>query len=409
MNEITSALKAYEKYNKEENVEKTDQIKESFIKSLKNMKVILGNGFDLYCGLKTKYQNYFDSRCELTKNIEQWKNGFLSIETYVKETVVNYKDFDSKVKLSEKVNVWFLLFYLYPSRKKDNWFDIERIMLNSLYNEPISDSFWARISRMIGNRPLHNLLESDYFLVILAYCINKYDKGEFTNSTFYNWLLKELNKFELDFGIYISSCLYDDPYNFTPKYSMNVVKFFNLITNDFKNICSVDTFNYTHFNDYIIQQKLPRNIYEVRNVNGNYKNPIFGIDSSNIDSKSEIYKFTKTFRRLFGSFFEDQYRLYKDNKHFDNLLVFGHSLNKQDYSYFFPIFDEMKITDISCNSKIIFAFNIYNDNRVSIINDLSNNIANIINAYETYYFPNRKEHRLLESLSAQKRILTYEI
>ena len=33
--------------------------KERFIQSLPNVKLVLGNGFDLYCGLKTKYEHFF--------------------------------------------------------------------------------------------------------------------------------------------------------------------------------------------------------------------------------------------------------------------------------------------------------------------------------------------------------------
>ena len=35
--------------------------KKEVINNLKNVKLILGNGFDLHCGLKSKYSDYFES------------------------------------------------------------------------------------------------------------------------------------------------------------------------------------------------------------------------------------------------------------------------------------------------------------------------------------------------------------
>jgi hypothetical protein len=39
--------------------------KESIIEGLSKIKVVLGNGFDLHCGLPTKYSDFFKSRSNL--------------------------------------------------------------------------------------------------------------------------------------------------------------------------------------------------------------------------------------------------------------------------------------------------------------------------------------------------------
>ena len=41
--------------------------KSEFIKSLQKVKIVIGNGFDLYCGLKTKYKDYFDHNKDMQR------------------------------------------------------------------------------------------------------------------------------------------------------------------------------------------------------------------------------------------------------------------------------------------------------------------------------------------------------
>ncbi|MBQ7994734.1 MAG: helix-turn-helix domain-containing protein [Bacilli bacterium] len=36
--------------------------KREYIHNLKNVKLVIGNGFDLHCGLKTSYKDYFKSK-----------------------------------------------------------------------------------------------------------------------------------------------------------------------------------------------------------------------------------------------------------------------------------------------------------------------------------------------------------
>ena len=73
----------------------------------------------------------------------------------------------------------------------------------------------------------------------------------------------------------------------------------------------------------------------LHNINGNIRNPIFGIDSTLCDVDNPKFIFTKTNRRLELDMIEDRH--FVDAK-FEEIVVFGHSLNKSDYNYFFSSF-----------------------------------------------------------------------
>lgn len=50
--------------------------KESLVQNLKNVKLIIGNGFDLYCGLKTSYSDYFNHDEKKNEIIQNLINEF---------------------------------------------------------------------------------------------------------------------------------------------------------------------------------------------------------------------------------------------------------------------------------------------------------------------------------------------
>ena len=94
---------------------------------------------------------------------------------------------------------------------------------------------------------------------------------------------------------------------------------------------------------------------------------------------------------------------------FDTLVIFGHSLNEHDYSYFFPIFDYLDMTNITKNTALVFAYYIYDEEkRNAILLDLTSRIIRIIDEYEAYAGV-KKAHRLIDSLTAQGRIILKEI
>ena len=137
--------------------------------------------------------------------------------------------------------------------------------------------------------------------------------------------------------------------------------------------------------------------------------PIFGIDYSNIKAIDDRYAFTKIYRRLEQNFSMDKDNIDYTSNRFDNIIVFGHSLNRQDYNYFFPLFDSLKITDPSFKGKLVFAYSIYDKEKSQQIkNNLLLNVAKLLREYEIYS-KGKDENRLLEILNFKGCIIYYPI
>src|SRR5574344_1486216 len=87
---------------------------------------------------------------------------------------------------------------------------------------------------------------------------------------------------------------------------------------------------------------------------------------------------------------------------FENILIYGHSLNRQDYSFFFPLFYYLQLDNKLKPTTDVFFYSIYGERSENgIISELSSNIANLFEAYENYLYPSRKGMRLLDALSIE--------
>lgn len=104
--------------------------------------------------------------------------------------------------------------------------------------------------------------------------------------------------------------------------------------------------------------------------------------------------------------FEDNYDKKND---FDNVIVYGHSLDKADYSYFFPLFDKLQLTNSMSKKVVVFAYSLYDaENELSIKNELMYGISKMF--YEYAKSKNLTDpKRFLDSLSTQHRVITYEV
>ena len=144
----------------------------------------------------------------------------------------------------------------------------------------------------------------------------------------------------------------------------------------------------------------------LHNINGNLENPIFGIDSNLCRASDPRFIFTKTNRRMELEMID--FECQKDIV-FDNVIVYGHSLSSNDYSYFFPLLDKLEMTNFLSNKKIIFGFSVYDREKETEIK--RKNRLNIQKLFEAYanYKELKDVNRLLDSLTTQNRVLTYEI
>ena len=400
---------------------------------------ILGNGFDLWQKLPTRYEDYFSQReskgysCE--KIIHAFKGKHLISEDrieIIKNNVLNLYNKNNNLEINKS------LFYYYLLYKKDkehkDWFEVEG-EIESYVNEikqilNNNSIFEGENKKEIGKIKwlIHKIYEiylmfkpkspkyqnhaqniedkfqtKDWytFLVHLIYenelknCQNEKEKEYIKN--YKNFAMRHLNLFEKDFGNYVK----DVQYKFV--HSLD-----NILYNDKSK--KIINFNYTtviknEINKFKNIQKYPtaeniRSIKEVINIHGDYKNPIFGIDNQKIDESMNI--FTKTYRILSSDTIES-FTL-PSNELLETIYFFGHSLSEADYSYFQSMFDYYSIYD----SKIRLIF-LYSDHDGKEKSRQENRVVKLINDYGKTLENKDKGKNLLHKLLLENRIKIYEI
>ncbi len=385
--------------------------KEELVKNLKNVKIVIGNGFDLHCKLPTRYRDYFLHDKSKNDYFKSWISSFSpQAKNFIKDKNIdswrNFEHFD-------KATIWDFYFYLVSNIESDSqcdwkWCDIEKVMLEWLYeneeqNSNKSGKCWKYVFDII--RGIDNTYD-DCLWILASVAYKKNNERAFeTISNFYQFLLKQLKLFERNFGEYISNLIYNSYKKRIGVYSPNT-KYANFVDKTINDLCNVDNLvSIESFNYGAIDWGEYKSIFH--NINGNFDNPIFGIDSSAFFAPDPRYIFTKTSRRMELDMLE--YHVY-EQVGFENIIIYGHSLNSSDYSYFFSLFDKIKITDFSNQSIIVFAYSIYDEKKAeSIEQNYRLAIFNLFQEYSKYKGNKENPNRLLDALTTQGKILMYEI
>ena len=382
------------------------EFKEHAIKKLSNVKLVLGNGFDLHCGLETSYKNYFDSIPEKVESIFNWYKNFKDKAYSYFSKVGNTDDFWVDLGSYNEINVWDIYFVLNTIDEEKaitnkNWKDIEEMMYASL-NDDKNTKFtkWSEVIYILSDNSV-TYFNHPAAVCIAAYLKKRGFKSFLSKTAFYEMLMEELRIFEKQFGFFIKKQIIlreRNPREINETYLDNVDNTISLLCN--KNLlASIDSFN---FSPMLIKKYEP--IYS--NINGTCGGPIFGVDSNLCLANDDRYIFTKTSRRLV----QDMYiHTSENNRPFENVVVYGHSLGVNDYSYFFPLLDKIYISDPTREGKIVFAFSIFDKNKK---NEIIKNLRMCITAlFEEYakYKGYTQTGRLLDSVTTQKRVLMLEI
>ena len=362
---------------------------------------ILGNGFDLYLGLKTRYSDYFKNRKISEEFFEKIKSIFEnSIGSYnydargkvyavfdYNETLLNmqiiqlYKDIEKNL---------FYLYLMFLKKCDLNWNEVESNILPFIRDT--SKIFKLKMETILGNIEKNEM----YKYLLIAKVIIKDRK----NLNFLDFMMEQLNLFEKDFGNYIGSLELKEENK-------------NRLINIFRTTCrkKIINFNYSIFLQNLIDRykdiafseieiaRRIKSIESIVNIHGDFKNPIFGIDSHN--SEEQFQNFTKT-SRILNNDTVGNFELPKPEK-LGTINFFGHSLSEADYSYFQSLFDYYDI--YSSNIKLNFMYSEYDKNDLTRAKrETHNNVVKLMNNYGEKLENKDKGKNLLHKLLIENRI-----
>ena len=378
---------------------------------------ILGNGFDLYLELETRYDDYFNLRKldEIFFNDLEtiYENNYRYGEDTKGKKVLIITD-KSKLKIEikklySKYNIENL-FYLYLSfLKKENlnWNEVEaNIEKFVIYtNQSLKKSFESIFSSI--------KLDKLYFYILVSKIIilkkideikneneNKRNDEEKREFNYLDFMMEQLNLFEKDFGNYIGSLELKGESK-------------NRLINIFRTTCrkKIINFNYSIFLQDLINRykdiafseieiaRRIKSIESIVNIHGDFKNPIFGIDSHN--SKEQFQNFTKT-SRVLNNDTVGNFELPKPRK-LETINFFGHSLSEADYSYFQSLFDYYDI--YSSNIKLNFMYSEYDKNDLTKSKrETHSNVVKLMKNYGEKLENKDKGKNLLHKLLIENRI-----
>ncbi|MFA6801269.1 MAG: AbiH family protein [Acholeplasmataceae bacterium] len=344
-----------------------------------NTLLIIGNGFDLECGLPTSFEEFNKKRKKT--------QIYIDLIEFVKGT---QKDLNKILNTHKNLIVQkgFSIFEFYLIAKnlsgKEKWFQIEKFLYNSFTIKRFSDivattkfTLWEKVFDSLGHYKKGFMINVDRndLSSILAFYIYNYSKiFDLTyikdNKTWNQFLLSELNIFENLYCAYLKESIDNTDYNIKAN-----DLFEKLVPEKFRMNTNILSFNYTYAD--IVE----KDFYD--NVHGKYFNSdvIIGIDIKDINQETNEYIFTKTYRKvrnLIAKTSKIESKAIVDSV--EQIIFYGHSLNEQDYSYFQSIFDYYDI--YHSNIKIIFKYKIFDqDKEKEIIDYLTDSIYLLFESY----------------------------
>lgn len=327
VNNVTGSFMA----NNAPKIEKPDYILHSHDTRLTwRQLVIIGNGFDLACGLKSDFKSFFEPRLERLQAIEH--EGFSDGKS-------------AGSRLHEAgLTAWDIIL---TDRSGDYWYDVEGAiarwvrpqnpprhldLLDSVFSLEFGDekSPFGLLTKYPSERRVRRYLVERGFGLGDEYSREKLDK----------LMLDELHRLEDEFDAYLTKQVEQTPqYPKTARQLLwEIIKRGVPNEDDFRPDLSVLSFNYTGPKEMKFNNS--RAVSYV-NIHGKLGGGIvFGIDGKGMMTDRNVAPFTKTYR-LMAMGGPQHYEVLPGDV---NLIkFFGHSLASADYSYFQAIFDSIDL------------------------------------------------------------------
>jgi len=377
--------------------------------------LVLGNGFDLNAGYKTRYDDFFSSRRLSLKSsidlIENLLSNLNNLTTHKASYILNIYFSNIEVKKLLLWDWYFLFRYINIKTDNINWCDVEsnihEFVSNKVNNDKIDTinvyKIFNHIKGITINSAQQLLFEfnddsvGDFnrlFALILKRCYSTKIRENDIETSILELFLDDLKEFESEFMSYIElqkNDLYQEKSN-------TLFKQLGCLDSDFY----ILNFNYTN-PTYGLTNELKKKYKFSDNIHGSIKdgNIIFGVDQSLLDNKNYNFMFSKTARKIYSKNNQRISDLSVINKSISKIVIYGHSLNDADFSYFISMFDYFNIynSDITLE----YYFTIYKEEEKNrIIKECNSRIINLIYKYSNH---KNSDTSLLHKLVLEKRLL----
>lgn len=327
--------------------------REIFNVSYESRVIVIGNGFDLNCKLKSSYEDFFEYSCKndsFYKKLEQISKVVLKGKTVL---IDNLSSIVRNISFNKNDgNIWDVYFYFYSKIISDlnEWCNVEDAIKNSLdkkftfnWNNAFNIFINCDINCCFGTIPtINNLISA--FLDLVFNCDRSMD--------FYNFLFSQLKMFEKKFSDYLCKQIKNNDL-----YLENASKLIKKMQhdNDYEYNDIILSFNFTLIN----KTYLFKGVSGIDHIHGDLenKNVIFGISNDALKPSDKDFIFTKLYRN--NLIFDKDSYIKSIAFRYDGIVFFGLSLNQQDYQDLFSILKRYDFSDIEDTPYFIFYYSIY--------------------------------------------------
>lgn len=380
-----------------ENTETKQLNTTSHIKSSWHQLLIIGNGFDLECGLRSRFIDFFSSR----------------IKTPQRDSTVDDNDVvrTPEELVSEFPTIWDLIL---RNNQDANWFDIEKtieIWVSGNTPEVTKISDWCNSWRYT-DYPADRDDE-----IIASYCKGRLSKIDeyISEDSVLALFVDDLHLLEQQFASYLRQqtrsstpvCEQKANYHQTARRNLQTLLSENLPSTSERLLSySVLSFNYT--GPFELSTRESGQCVAYTNIHGLCREGeeiIFGIDGKEKLTDTIAGPYTKTYRLLGLGGPKAQDVVRSDTQ---CIKFYGHSLSGADYSYFQAIFDAVHLytSDVS----LVFFYRCF-DEKDPLIHrtEMMNKVINLLTAYGATLENRDHGKNLIHKLLLEGRLKVQEI
>lgn len=348
--------------------------------------LIIGNGFDLECGLRSNYSNFFEPRknllypsCETLDDAgKSWREHIVENGITVWDVILEECSGSLWNDIEKAIALWVL-----PETKNDSS-HFQRLL--SLLNPEMDSDIDPEVRRQFSWRNYagskkDDIKEAAVARFILQTCDIK--RKNWNIEKLYSYLRAQLDYLEREFKAFMLRQLDSAPTYFDESWKLlsEMISPYYPTEENTDTLTTLLNFNYTN-----PAKNKPAGIpLKAINVHGKLNGEIvFGIDGKEHMDNMHVAPFTKTYR-LLGLHSDNRFTLFdsvgslaRAGNSIGIIKFYGHSLAEPDYSYFQAIFDEVEL--YSGNTRLVFYFRSHPSSK-DAKGEMCKNVSRLLSEY----------------------------